>query len=91
MKRKAERVVVFTSYLTNNSEGKTMDVRLVPVSRYHQRIIATAIHSAKPNTNDRDRMDDWVTIASKIGEAIRGQGGHFDMDTWMDICYYGPR
>ena len=68
----------------------TVTVSPVPISRYHQRIIATAIHGAKPKTNDRDRMDDWLNIVAKIGETIRDQGGHFDKNTWYDVCYYGP-
>jgi hypothetical protein len=66
-------------------------ITLVPISRYHQRIIAIAIHDAKPKTNDRDRLDDWINMVSKIGEAIREQGSHFNMAAWLDICYYGPR
>lgn len=69
----------------------TVTVSPVPISRYHQRIIATALHNAKPKTNDRDRMDDWVTMCTKIGEGVRDQGGQFDMKTWMDLCYYGPK
>ena len=71
--------------------GKLMDVKQVPMSRYHQRIVATAIFAAKPKTTDRDRMDDWVSMSSTIGRHIRELGGQFDMNTWMDLCYYGPR
>lgn len=69
----------------------TVSIMSVPFSRYHQRIIALAIHSTKPKTTDRDRMDDWVRMSSEIGAAIRGQGGQFDMNTWLDTCYYGPK
>jgi hypothetical protein len=70
----------------------TITVSPVPLSRYHQRIIALAIHKAKPKTtSDRDRMDDYRNMYTKIGEAIRDQGGTFDMDTWMDLCHYGPK
>lgn len=66
-------------------------VTSVPFSRYHQRIISTAIYNAKPKTNDRDRMDDWVKMSSEIGAAIREQGGQFNMEAWMDVCFYGPK
>jgi hypothetical protein len=66
-------------------------VTQVPFSRYHQRIIATAIFNAKPKTNDRDRMDDWVKMCSEIGSAIRELGGQFDMSNWLDLCFYGPK
>jgi hypothetical protein len=36
----------------------TVTVSPVPISRYHQRIIGTAVYNSKPKTNDRDRMDD---------------------------------
>ena len=67
-----------------------MNVKLVPISRYHQRIIALAIHDAKPKSNDRDLMDAWVNICTEVGKAIRGQGGQFSMDAWLNVCYYGP-
>lgn len=69
----------------------TVTVTPVPLSRYHQRVIAIAIYNARPASKDRDRNDDWTNLCHKIGEAIRDQGGHFDMTAWMDICHYGPK
>ena len=63
----------------------------VPFSMYHRRILAMAIWRAKPNTNDRQRMDDWVNLTSHVGEAILNQGGEFNLQKWMDICFYGPK
>jgi hypothetical protein len=68
-----------------------MNVKLIPFSRYHQNVIATALYRAKPKTNDRDRSDDYVNMCAEIGNAIRDQGGQFDMNTFLDICYYGPK
>jgi hypothetical protein len=63
----------------------------VPVSRYHQYIISMALHESKPNTKDRDRMDDWVNMCSAVGNAIMAQGGEFNIQKWMERCYYGPK
>jgi len=71
--------------------GKLMNVKLVPISRHHQRVIATAIYNAKPTSKDRDRMDDWINMCNEIGAAIRQQGGPFDITAWLDVCYYGPK
>jgi hypothetical protein len=69
----------------------TVTVSSVPFSRYHQRILAIALYTAKPKTTDRDRMDDWVNMCAEIGNAIREQGGQFDMSSWLDVCYHGPK
>jgi hypothetical protein len=66
-------------------------ITLAPFSRYHQRVIAIAMYGAKPKTADRDRMDDWVRMCSEIGAVIREQGGRFDMEAWLDVCFYGPK
>lgn len=71
--------------------SKLPTITPVPFSRYHQRIISTALYETKPKTNDRDLMDTWVNMCSHVGGAIRDQGGHFDMTTWMDLCFYGPK
>ena len=63
----------------------------VPFSRYHSRIMAIALHRAKPKTTDRNLMDTWIKMCSEIGSTIQEQGGQFDMDTWLDICYHGPK
>jgi hypothetical protein len=66
-------------------------ITLVPLSKYHSRIIAIALHRAKPKTTDRDLMDAWIRMCSEVGSTIREQGGKFDMDAWLDICFYGPK
>jgi hypothetical protein len=66
-------------------------IKQIPMSKYHQRIIAIAIYNAKPKTNDRDLMNAWTNMVSSIGEAIREQGGQFNMTQFLDICYYGPK
>lgn len=63
----------------------------VPFSRYHQRIILHALHSSKPITKDRDVMDAWVGIVSAIGRAIQEHEEFFNLETWMDQAYYGPK
>lgn len=67
-------------------------VTSVPFSRYHQRILAMALHKTKPQNGDyiRERTDNWVKMCAEIGAAIREQGGQFDMDKWTQLCYYGP-
>jgi hypothetical protein len=66
-------------------------ITLAPFSRYHQRVMAIAIYNAKPKSNDRDLMDAWVRMSSEIGAAIREQGGQFNMESWLDTCFYGPK
>jgi hypothetical protein len=66
-------------------------ITLAPFSRYHQRVMAIAIYNSKPKSNDRDLMDAWVRMSSEIGAAIREQGGQFNMEAWLDTCFYGPK